>query len=86
MPSAHQSSASAAGRRRPPVLDANPASLADGPLLTVEQVAAHLNVPKRWVYERVQRQEITAVRLGRRLRFAPSAINSYIRYCSDNTR
>ncbi len=62
------------------------ASLADGPLMSVDQVAAHLNVPKRWVYERVQRQEITAVRLGRHLRFAPSAVNSYIRYCSDNAR
>ncbi len=71
---------------RPSGGDAGRASLTDGPLLSVDEVAAHLNVPKRWVYERVQRQEITAVRLGRHLRFAPSAIDSYIRHCSGNAR
>lgn len=66
--------------------DAASASLPDGPLLSVEQVAAHLNVSRRWVYERVQKDEIAVLRLGRHLRFRPAVVAAYVDACTQNVR
>lgn len=66
--------------------DADAATLLSARLLTVEEVAAYLNVPKRWVYDRVQRQELPVVRLGGHLRFMPSEIARYLKQCCDNGR
>lgn len=66
--------------------DASAASLPDGPLLSVEQVAEHLGVRPRWVYQRVQTGEIAALRLGRHLRFRPTVIAAYLELCALNAR
>lgn len=47
-------------------------------LLTVEQVAAWLNVPKRWVYDRAQRGELPSGRVGRYLRFRQRDVANFI--------
>ena len=57
--------------------DAAAASVPDS-LLSVEQVAAWLNVPKGWVYERVRRGELPFLRLGRYLRFERASVSAHL--------
>jgi excisionase family DNA binding protein len=47
-------------------------------LLTAEQVADKLGVPKSWVYEQSRRGEIPTVTLGRYRRFRLEAIEAWI--------
>lgn len=47
-------------------------------LLTAEQVAARLGVPKSWVYARAREGRMPTVRLGRYYRFRPEAIEQWI--------
>jgi excisionase family DNA binding protein len=49
-----------------------------GPLLTAEQVAEKLGVPKSWVYEQSRRGVIPTVTLGRYRRFRAQAIEEWI--------
>ena len=62
------------------LLGADRIELADE-LLTVEDVAAFLRVPKSWVYERTRRRGIERlphVKLGKYLRFRLSEVAVYV--------
>ena len=50
----------------------------DGALLTIEQVAQRLNVPKSNAYELVRQHKLVAVRLGKYVRVAPEALDQYL--------
>jgi PTS system nitrogen regulatory IIA component len=50
----------------------------DEELLTVDDVARWLNVPKRWVYDRAQRGELPAGRAGKYLRFRRADVVAYV--------
>jgi excisionase family DNA binding protein len=50
----------------------------DTRLLTADQVAERLGVPKSWVYARARAGRIPAVRLGRYYRFRPRALEDWI--------
>ena len=63
----------AAGRQVPP----------QGPywdldLLTPDDVCALLKVKKSWLYDAVESGALEAVRLGKQLRFRPSALARYL--------
>jgi excisionase family DNA binding protein len=47
-------------------------------LLTAEEVAVMLGVPKSWVYAASRRGELPTVPLGRYKRFRPEAIEHWI--------
>lgn len=49
-------------------------------LLTVEEVAALLKVPKTWVYERTRRtrRRLPHIKLGKYLRFEEAAVLEFI--------
>jgi excisionase family DNA binding protein len=49
-----------------------------GPLLTADQVATLLGVPKSWVYEQSRRGLIPTVTLGRYRRYRAEAIDEWI--------
>ena len=49
------------------------------PLLTAEQVASMLGVPKTWIYEQSRKGLIPTVELGRYRRFRREAIEAWIR-------
>ena len=49
-----------------------------GPLLTLEEVAAVLKVPRSWIYERTRRKLIPHVKLGKYLRFPRAALSAWI--------
>ncbi len=70
-----------------PFLDANNtdanASVTEGleELLTVEEVAMLLKVPKSWVYERTRRRGIERlphIKLGKYLRFEEKAVKRFL--------
>jgi excisionase family DNA binding protein len=46
--------------------------------MSVHDVAAYLNVPVRWVYQRVQRNEIPHRRLGKHLRFEREPLSQWL--------
>jgi len=54
------------------------ASAEPGALLTIEQVARRLNVPKSNAYEMVRRHKLEAVRLGKYVRVAPEMLAQYV--------
>jgi len=50
-------------------------------LLTVQEVAEILKVPKSWVYDRTRRrgaQRLPFLRLGKYLRFEESAVRAWV--------
>lgn len=47
-------------------------------LLTIEQVAQRLNVPKSYAYELVRQHKLEAVRLGKYVRVAPDMLAHYV--------
>jgi excisionase family DNA binding protein len=47
-------------------------------LLTPDDVCALLKVKKSWLYDAVENGAIEAIRLGKQLRFRPSALISYL--------
>ena len=54
---------------------------ADDELLTIEDVATLLRVPKSWVYERTRRrgtERLPHVKLGKYLRFRLSEVAAYV--------
>lgn len=53
-------------------------SLVGESLLSVHDVAAYLNVPVRWVYQRVQRKDIPHRRLGKHLRFEVHELEQWL--------
>jgi excisionase family DNA binding protein len=57
-------------------------------LLTPDDVCALLKVKKSWLYDAVENGTLEAVRLGKQLRFRPSALIRYLEKCVNdgNTR
>jgi excisionase family DNA binding protein len=53
-------------------------------LLTPDDVCALLKVKKSWLYDAVENGAIEAVRLGKQLRFRPSALLRYLKERSGN--
>jgi excisionase family DNA binding protein len=49
-----------------------------GPLLTADQVAELLGVPKTWVYEQSRKGRIPTVTLGRYRRYRLEAVEAWI--------
>jgi excisionase family DNA binding protein len=47
-------------------------------LLTANDVCALLKVKKSWLYDTVEAGKIEVIRLGKQLRFRPSAISAYL--------
>jgi excisionase family DNA binding protein len=47
-------------------------------LLTPDDVCALLKVKKSWLYDAVENGAIEAIRLGKQLRFRPSALARYL--------
>ena len=54
------------------------ASYWDLDLLTPDDVCALLKVKKSWLYDTVETGAIEAIRLGKQLRFRPSALVRYL--------
>ena len=52
--------------------------LADLELLTPDEVCALLKVKRSWLYDTVESGRLEAVRLGKQLRFRPSAVARYL--------
>jgi excisionase family DNA binding protein len=48
-------------------------------LWDANDVAAHLNVSRSWVYHRAESGELPCLRVGGLLRFEPEAVRSYAR-------
>jgi len=63
----------AAGQQAPP-----PGPRWDLDLLTPDDVCALLKVKKSWLYDTVENGAIEAIRLGKQLRFRPSALLRYL--------
>ena len=51
---------------------------ADLDLLTPDDVCTLLKVKKSWLYDTVETGAIEVIRLGKQLRFQPSAISAYL--------
>jgi len=49
-----------------------------GHLLTPDDVCALLKVKKSWLYDAVENGAVDAIRLGKQLRFRPSALIRYL--------
>lgn len=47
-------------------------------LLTADEVAQRLSVPKSWVYKQVATRSIPFVKIGRYVRFEPDAITQWL--------
>ena len=69
-----QNSHAATGRR--PVLPEGP--YWDLDLLTPDDVCALLKVKKSWLYDAVENGALEAIRLGKQLRYRPSALTRYL--------
>jgi excisionase family DNA binding protein len=54
------------------------ASRENGALLTIEQVARRLNVPKSYTYELVRQHKLGALRLGKYIRVTPDMLARYV--------
>jgi excisionase family DNA binding protein len=55
-------------------------------LLTAEQVAEMLQVPKSWVYEAAREQRIPHIRLGRYVPFEREQLDSWLEAMSAEAR
>ncbi len=76
-----ETAAANAGRNRYPA--AGQPVLHEGPhwdldLLTPDDVCALLKVKKSWLYDAVENGALEAIRLGKQLRFRPSALIRYL--------
>jgi excisionase family DNA binding protein len=54
-------------------------------LLTLDEVAAILKLPKSWIYERTRRKLIPHVKLGKYLRFSRAALSKWVRGADEGT-
>ncbi len=54
-------------------------------LLTPDNVCALLKVKKSWLYDAVENGALEAIRLGKQLRFRPSALVRYLEERVSNT-
>jgi excisionase family DNA binding protein len=55
-----------------------PDTRADLDLLTPDDICTLLKVKKSWLYDTVEAGEIEVIRLGKQLRFQPTAISAYL--------
>jgi excisionase family DNA binding protein len=55
-------------------------------LLTPDDVCALLKVKKSWLYDAVENGALEAIRLGKQLRFRPSALIRYLDERASDTR
>jgi excisionase family DNA binding protein len=55
-------------------------------LLTPDDVCALLKVKKSWLYDTVETGAIEVIRLGKQLRFRPSALIRYLDDCAINAK
>lgn len=55
-----------------------PGAWADLDLLTPDDVCVLLKVKKSWLYDTVESGAIETIRLGKQLRFRPSALTRYL--------
>jgi excisionase family DNA binding protein len=55
-------------------------------LLTPDDVCTLLKVKKSWLYDTVEAGAIEAIRLGKQLRFRPSAISAYLAACASSQK
>lgn len=55
-------------------------------LLTADDVCVLLKVKKSWLYDTVEHGLISPIRLGKQLRFRPSAIAEYLDGCEAAAR
>jgi excisionase family DNA binding protein len=53
-------------------------SLQSEPLLTVQDVARHFNVPVSWVYAKAEGGDLPSLKLGRYLRFRFLDVEAYL--------
>jgi excisionase family DNA binding protein len=56
-------------------------------LLTVEEVASLLKVPKSWIYEHTRKrgaERLPHVKLGKYLRFFESEVRDFLKRCSQH--
>jgi excisionase family DNA binding protein len=58
--------------------DATQSTYWDLDLLTPDDVCALLKVKKSWLYDAVEAGTLEAIRLGKQLRFRPSALIRYV--------
>jgi len=70
-----QSGSTAGGQLVPPQ---SPSPYWDLDLLTPDDVCALLKVKKSWLYDAVENGALEAIRLGKQLRFRPSALVRYL--------
>jgi excisionase family DNA binding protein len=55
-----------------------PAVLSPGRLMTAEETAERLSVPKTWIYAETRAGRIPHVKLGRYYRYRPDAIDQWV--------
>lgn len=84
MPTGRRSSRNGSTDTRQPAL-----ALAQGPywdldLLTPDDVCALLKVKKSWLYDAVENGDLEAIRLGKQLRFRPSALARFLEERASN--
>lgn len=48
------------------------------PLLTIDEAAAYLNVPTRWVADAVRERKVRCTRIGKHIRFRPEHLDELI--------
>lgn len=48
-------------------------------LLTIDQLAETLQVPRSWIYEKARTNKIPFIKIGKYLRFSEEAIQEWIR-------
>jgi excisionase family DNA binding protein len=61
-----------------PVVPPQGSSYWDLDLLTPDDVCNLLKVKKSWLYDAIENGDLEAIRLGKQLRFRPSALSRYL--------
>ena len=72
------------GNDAPGQPDSPPGPYWDLDLLTPDDVCALLKVKKSWLYDAVENGALEAIRLGKQLRFRPSALARYLEERASN--
>jgi len=67
--------------RPPSTTPADTDTRAGRPLLTIDQAAAYLNVPARWVADAVRQHKIRCTRIGKHVRFRLEHLDELVNAC-----
>jgi excisionase family DNA binding protein len=57
-------------------------AVSSSPILTVQEIADHLRVPRSWIYERTRRRGVERIphrKMGKYLRFLVSEVDEWFR-------